>query len=291
MSGHCDSPVLSDRSRISPFRSGGSIRTDLSISSHGRRVRTIRALLAFWAALHARARLLLTAALRVHSVGRFVRALTFRFARPVVRLDEGRSHHFWLSRLSRSRDGGLELSLLLVGHLSRRLLGFGKEVLRFLYLEKKLSPLLAHSPRHRAPSSFRSVHRPPSGVRARSSYGQSFAAAFHLRAAPYCGRLSLSASWGAFAPRRSLAKPHDHLAALAMSCACSPRHSHTTLRDLLSDLTSGRTCSRSLSFRSSNMPASWGGHARSPFEQSTQTRSPFGGSLARGHDAPFEARA
>lgn len=158
-------------------------------------------------------------------------------------------------------------------------------------IEKKLSPLLAHSPRHRAPSSFRSVHRPPSGVRARSSYGQSFAAAFHLRAAPYCGRLSLSASWGAFAPRRSLAKPHDHLAALAMSCACSPRHSPTTLRDLLSDLASGRTCSRPLSFRSSNMPASWGGHARSPFEQSHKRDPLFRGSLARGHDAPFEARA
>lgn len=189
-------------------------------------------------------------------------ARSFDWTKDAVTISGSRAFHVVLRR----RFGSFRS--LLVGHLSRRLLGFGKEVLRFLCLEKKLSPLLAHSPRHRAPSSFRSVHRPPSGVRARSSYGQSFAAAFHLRAAPYCGRLSLSASWGAFAPRRSLAKPHDHLAALAMSCACSPRHSPTTLRDLLSDLTSGRTCSRSLSFRSSNMPASWGGHARSPFEQS-----------------------
>lgn len=221
------------------------MRTDLSIRSHGRGVRTIRALLAFWAALHARARLLLRAALRVHSVGRFVRALTFRFARPVVRLDEGRSHHFRLSRLSRYRtavwsfrSSWLAISPVAFWASEKRCSGFRAS--------RRRSRLFSRTPlgivHLRAP---RSVHRPPSGVRAGSSYGQSFAAAFHLRAAPYSGRLSLSASWGAFAPRRSLAKPPDRLAALAMSCACSPRHSHTTLRDLLSDLTSGRTCSRS----------------------------------------------
>lgn len=250
-------------------------------------------MLAFWAALHARARLLLRAALRVHSVGRFVRALTFRFARPVVRLDEGRSHHFRLSRLSRAslRRRFKSFRSLLVGHLPRRLLGFGKEVLRFMCLEKKLSPLLAHSPRHRAPSSFRSVHRPPSGVRARSSYGQSLAAAFHLRAAPYCGRLSLLGFLGCF-----------RTSSITRKTSRSPRGSRDVLRVLASAFTYDASRSPFGSHVGSHVftfaelslleHACLLGRPRTfALRAITQTRSPFGGSLARGHDAPFEARA
>lgn len=270
-------PVLSDRSRISPFRF---------------RVRTIRALLAFWAALHARARLLLRAALRVHSVGRFVRALAFRLARPVVRLDEGRSHHFRLSRLSRGLATAVRKLSLPLGWPSFPS-PFG--------LRKRGAPV--SMPREKALASSRALPSASCTFELSLSTQTTF-----RRSRTFVLRAELR---GGFSPPRCSVlwtpQPFGFLgcfrtSSITRKTSRSPRGSRDVLRVLASAFTYDASRSPFGSHVGSHVftfaelslleHACLLGRPRTfALRAITQTRSPFGGSLARGHDAPFEARA
>lgn len=170
-------------------------------------VRTIRALLAFWAA---RTLALGCSLLQLRAFTRsndsFVR-LTFWAARPVVLVDDRRNHHFRLSRLSLCRTSVRSSFATRTVHLamtrsSRACSSLGglvrsRSLLRGIFSEggafgtrsRRLRSLLLQSSRRSRPlpsASMRSpAHRPPSGARARSSYGLSCKRPFQSLAAPY----------------------------------------------------------------------------------------------------------
>lgn len=224
---------------------------------------TIRASLAFWAARTLALGCFLRATLALHSGERFVRARSFRDARPVVRVDEEHGHQPFLAG-SRAlpipatvRSSTREWACSPCDAQSRSRDLFSRSAL----LRSPCSLL-------RANTSLRTI-RGPSGARVRSSYGLSMTITFWAIALlRTVVRLSLFfASWGeddrnlaitfwdlallhSSSPRRARTKPFDPARARA-------RHSHAK-RLLKADCMCSR-CSllRSPILRLRNSSASW----------------------------------